>query len=77
MFILSTDPIHLLITANMSNTKEQPCWPKCTAVPSAHVTCVENATDLELSFHRKAQVAIQQPEGDNKVSTLAHGGKAG
>ena len=57
----------------MSDT-EQPRRPKRTAVPSARVTCAENAADLELSSHRKAQVATRPPEGDN---TPAPAGEAG
>ena len=58
----------------MSNTKEQPHWPKCIAAPSTHVTCANNTADLELFSHCKAQVATWPPEID---SALAPGGRAG
>ncbi|KAG9316184.1 hypothetical protein JVU11DRAFT_2205 [Chiua virens] len=61
----------------MSDT-EQPRRPKRTATPSAHVTCAENAADLELSSHRKAQVATQPHEGVLQGNNpLAPGSEAG
>lgn len=61
------------------------CWilmnslasPKCTAIPSPHVTSIKNATNLELLFHQKAQIAMWPPKGDNIVNTLTSSGKAG
>ncbi|KAG9309288.1 hypothetical protein JVU11DRAFT_10774 [Chiua virens] len=47
------------------------------AIPSAHVTCANNAADLELSSHWKAQVATRPTEGDNTANTLAPGSEAG
>ena len=41
----------------MSDAEEQPRQPKRTAVLSTRVTCADNAADLELSFHCKAQEA--------------------
>ncbi|KAG9317920.1 hypothetical protein JVU11DRAFT_2152 [Chiua virens] len=61
----------------MSDTK-QPCRPKRTAAPSARVTCAENAADLELSSHQKAQVATRPHEGVLQGNNpLAPGGEAG
>ncbi|KAG9308193.1 hypothetical protein JVU11DRAFT_12314 [Chiua virens] len=63
----------------MSDTEEQPRWPKRTAAPSACVTCADNAADLELSPHRKAQVATRPPGADSALTVLAPGpgGEAG
>ncbi|KAG9315554.1 hypothetical protein JVU11DRAFT_3175 [Chiua virens] len=60
----------------MSDTEEQPHRVKRTAIPSAHVTCAENAADLELPFHWKAQVATWPPEGDSTVNRLAPGAES-
>lgn len=55
----------------MPNTSddEQPRRPKRAPAPSARVTCVDNAAELELTSHRQAKAAtlpVRPPHGEKR-----------